>query len=133
MILWSIAVAAGGWVASYPRLFIARAVLGVTESPAYPTAVRVTSDWFQVNDRGVPTGVFNMGSNIGTAIGPPLLTALMLLAGWRWMFIIMGIVGIGASAAWMQPTFKPINPGGAERPSQRGNGADYSGFARLGP
>jgi len=100
MILWSIAVAAGGLVANYTRLFIARTVLGITESPAYPTAVRVTSDWFQVSDRGVPTGVFNMGSNIGTAIGPPLLTALMLLAGWRWMFIIMGIVGVGASVAW---------------------------------
>jgi MFS transporter, ACS family, L-galactonate transporter len=100
MILWSIAVAAGGLVANYTRLFIARAVLGVTESPAYPTAVRVTSDWFHVRDRGVPTGVFNMGSNIGIAIGPPLLTALMLLAGWRWMFIIMGIVGIGASLLW---------------------------------
>jgi sugar phosphate permease len=100
LILWSIAVAAGGLVANYTRLFIARAVLGITESPAYPTAVRVTSDWFQVRDRGVPTGVFTMGSNIGTAIGPPLLTALMLLAGWRWMFIIMGIVGIGASVMW---------------------------------
>src|ERR1700682_3505626 len=41
-----------------------------------------------------------MRSNIGIAIGPPLLTALMLLAGWRWMFIIMGIVGIGASVFW---------------------------------
>jgi MFS family permease len=100
LILWSIAVAAGGLVANYTRLFIARAILGITESPAYPTAVRVTSDWFQVRDRGVPTGIFNMGSNIGTAIGPPLLTALMLLAGWRWMFIIMGIVGIGASVGW---------------------------------
>ena len=100
LILWSVAVAAGGLVANYTRLFIARAILGITESPAYPTAVRVTSDWFQVRDRGVPTGIFNMGSNIGTAIGPPLLTALMLLAGWRWMFIIMGIVGIGASVGW---------------------------------
>lgn len=59
--------------------------------------MRVTSDWFHVRHRGAPTGVFNMGSNIGIAIGPPLLTALMLLAGWRWMFIIMGIIGIGAS------------------------------------
>ena len=100
MILWSIAVAAGGMVANYTRLFIARAVLGVTESPAYPTAVRVTSDWFHVRDRDLPTGVFNMGSNIGIAIGPPLLTALMLLAGWRWMFVIMDIIGIGASVLW---------------------------------
>jgi MFS family permease len=100
MILWSTVVAAGGLVVNYTQLFIARAVLGVTESPAYPTAVRVTSDWFHVRDRGVPTGVFNMGSNIGIAIGPPLLTALMLLAGWRWMFIIMGMVGVGASVLW---------------------------------
>ena len=100
MILWSIAVAAGGFASSYTQLFIARAVLGVTELPAYPTAVRVTSDLFQVGDRGTPTGVFNMGANIGTAIGPPLLTALMLLFGWRYMFIVMGAVGIAASMLW---------------------------------
>jgi len=100
MILWSIAVAAGGFASNYTQLFIARAVLGITESPAYPTAVRVTSDWFQVNDRGTPSGVFNMGANIGTAIGPPLLTALMLLFGWRYMFIAMGAAGIGASILW---------------------------------
>src|SRR5271166_4847703 len=34
MILWSIAVAAGGFASSYTQLFIARAILGVTESPA---------------------------------------------------------------------------------------------------
>jgi hypothetical protein len=28
------------------------------------------------------------------------LTALMLRAGWRCMFIIMGIVGVGASVVW---------------------------------
>jgi MFS family permease len=100
MILWSIAVAAGGFASTYTQLFIARAILGVTESPAYPAAVRVTSDWFKVGDRGTPSGVFNMGANVGTAIGPPLLTALMLLSGWRSMFIIMGAVGIGASLLW---------------------------------
>ncbi len=100
MILWSIAVAAGGFASNYTQLFIARAILGVTESPAYPTAVRVTSDWFKAGDRGTPSGVFNMGANIGTAIGPPLLTALMLLFGWRYMFIVMGVVGIGASLLW---------------------------------
>src|ERR1700730_17363946 len=78
LVLWSLSVAAGGFAINYRQLFGARAVLGVTESPAYPTAVRVTSNWFQIRDRGVPTGVFNMGSNIGIAVGPPLLTALML-------------------------------------------------------
>jgi len=73
LIVWSLAVAAGGLALSYRQVFAARAVLGITESPAYPTAVRVTSNWFPVSERGFPTGVFNMGANIGTALGPPCL------------------------------------------------------------
>jgi MFS family permease len=101
LVLWSAAVAAGGFAGNYRQLFGARALLGVTESPAYPTAVRVTSNWFQIRDRGTPTGVFNMGANVGTAIAPPALTALMLLFGWRSMFIFMGIVGVVAAAVWL--------------------------------
>src|SRR3984957_16197582 len=74
LILWSIAVAAGGLVANYTRLFIARAVLGITESPAYPAAVRVTSDWFQIRDRAAPTDFSPMGQNNRTANDAPLLT-----------------------------------------------------------
>jgi MFS family permease len=100
LILWSLAVAAGGVTVSYRQLFAARTALGVAESPAYPSAVRVTSDWFEARERGVPTGVFNMGANVGTAIAPVLLTGLMLLYGWRSMFIVMGVVGIAASLVW---------------------------------
>jgi hypothetical protein len=32
--------------------------ISATESPAFPGAVRVTSDWFHVRDRGKPTGVY---------------------------------------------------------------------------
>ena len=129
MILWSIAVAAGGFASTYNQLLIARAILGVTESPAYPTAVRVTSDWFKVGDRGTPSGVFNMGANIGTAIGPPLLTALMLLFGWRNMFIIMGAAGIGASLLWFwlyrdpsRANFDPADHAYLEAVRTRGTG-----------
>src|SRR5580658_683296 len=148
LILWSLAVAAGGLVATYTRLLVARAALGITESPAYPSAVRVTSNWFQVRDRGTPTGVFNMGANIGTAIAPPLLTALMLLAGWRSMFIAMGIVGIAASVVWFWLYRDPAKvvlastdvaylaankSGRAVLPSRPANGAGYSAFVLLGP
>ena len=100
LVLWSLSVAAGGFAGSFRQLFAARALLGVTESPAYPTAVRVTSNWFQTQDRGVPTGVFNMGANVGTALAPPALTALMLILGWRSMFIFMGVAGIVAAGVW---------------------------------
>jgi MFS family permease len=100
LILWSGAQAAGGFAASYTQLMWARIALGATESPAFPGAVRITSDWFHVKDRGKPTGVYNSGGSIGPAIAPPLLTFLMLGFGWRVMFITMGVVGLFGAIAW---------------------------------
>ncbi|HEX4174059.1 MAG TPA: MFS transporter, partial [Acetobacteraceae bacterium] len=91
LILWSLAQAAGGLAASYVQLLWARVALGAAECPAFPAAVRVTSDWFHVKDRGRPTGVYNSGGSIGPFIAPPLLTGLMLAFGWRMMFVTMGV------------------------------------------
>src|SRR4051812_38106577 len=102
LILWSAAQAAGGFAGTYAQLMWARIALGATESPAFPGAVRVTSDWFHVKDRGKPTGVYNSGGSIGPAIAPPLLTALMLGFGWRTMFITMGVAGLLGALVWFK-------------------------------
>jgi len=75
LIVWSLAVAAGGLASSYRQLFVARAVLGITESPAYPTAVRVTSDWFHSTK-----GAFPQASSIWAPISGPRWDRLCLLA-----------------------------------------------------
>ncbi len=100
LILWSLAQAAGGFMNSYVQLLWARAALGVFEAPAFPTAVRVTSNWFQSRDRGRPTGLYNIGGDIGRLIGTPLLTALMLVFGWKVMFVVMGAVGVLGGIGW---------------------------------
>jgi MFS family permease len=102
LVAWSVAQAAGGLAGSYAQLMWARIALGATESPAFPAAVRVTSDWFHVKDRGKPTGVYNSGGSIGPAIAPPLLTALMLGFGWRTMFIVMGVAGLVGALVWFK-------------------------------
>ena len=100
LLLWSLAQAAGGFAVSYVQLLWARVALGAAECPAFPAAVRVTSDWFHVKDRGAPTGLYNSGGSIGPFIAPPLLTGLMLAFGWRTMFITMGLVGVLGAAVW---------------------------------
>jgi MFS family permease len=102
LVAWSVAQAAGGLASSYTQLMWARIALGATESPAFPGAVRVTSDWFHIKDRGKPTGVYNSGGSIGPAIAPPLLTALMLGFGWRTMFITMGVAGLLGALVWFK-------------------------------
>jgi MFS family permease len=102
LVLWSIAQGAGGIAASYMQLLWSRIALGAAECPAFPAAVRVTSDWFHVKDRGVPTGLYNSGGSIGPAIAPPLLTGLMLAFGWRTMFVTMGVVGLLGALVWFR-------------------------------
>jgi MFS family permease len=102
LVLWSIAQASGGLAGSYVQLLWSRIALGVTECPAFPAAVRVTSDWFHVKDRGKPTGLYNSGGSIGPAIAPPLLTGLMLAFGWRTMFVTMGIIGLLGALVWFR-------------------------------
>src|ERR1700743_3511962 len=64
LILWSIAQGAGGFALSYTQLLWSRIALGVTESPAYPSGVRVTCDWFHIRDRGTPTGLYKSGGTM---------------------------------------------------------------------
>lgn len=98
--LWSVAQAVAGFVTSFWQFSIARVFLGLGEAPMFSSAVRVVRDWYNVRDRGLPTGIWNCTSSLGPAIAPPILTGLMLALGWRWMFIAMGIVGIVVALIW---------------------------------
>ena len=98
--LWSLAQAAAGFVASFWQFSIARVFLGLGEAPMFSSAVRVVRDWYNVRDRGLPTGIWNSTSSLGPAIAPPILTVLMISYGWRWMFVIMGVVGLVVAAVW---------------------------------
>ncbi|MFP3398478.1 MFS transporter, partial [Brevibacterium sp. SIMBA_078] len=60
----------------------------------------VVSEWFNIGERGKPTGMIVASSCIGPCIAPPLLTAMMVAFGWRWMFIITGALGIIVAAGW---------------------------------
>jgi MFS family permease len=100
MIVWSLFQAAGGLAGTYFQLMLARIGLGATEAPCFPSATRSVSDWFDVKDRGMPSGVYTSGAYIGPTIAPPILTGVMLAYDWRVMFIVMGIGGVAAAGLW---------------------------------
>jgi sugar phosphate permease len=114
--LWSIAQVLGGLVTSFWQFIGARGLLGVGESPQFPSCARVVADWFAPRDRGLATGIWNCASSLGTAIAAPLLTILMLHLGWRWMFITMGVIGlvVGISFYWVHRDPKHVRLSEAE-------------------
>jgi sugar phosphate permease len=100
LILWSVAQAAGGLVSSFGQFIAARICLGIGEAPQFPSAARVVGNWYPLHRRGTPTGIFNSASPLGTALAPLILTQMILLLDWRWMFILTGAIGIIAAIIW---------------------------------
>src|SRR6201996_7870241 len=99
--LWSLAQAITGLVTSFGQMYWARIALGVGEAPQFPTAAKVIGNWFHISRRGLPMAACTSAApSIGTALAPPILTALMLSFGWRTMFIVLGVVGIVAALVW---------------------------------
>jgi MFS family permease len=98
--LWSLGQMLGGLVYSFWQFTCARFILGLGEAPHFPTCARISRDWFNIRERGTATGVWNCASSLGTAIAVPLLTVLMQMFGWRWMFVLMGLAGLALAALY---------------------------------
>ena len=93
IIVWSLGAVAHATVRSVTGFGAARAVLGLGEAGNFPAAVKVIAEWFPKRDRAFATGVFNSGTTIGAIIAPIIVTAITLQWGWRWAFIVTGMLG----------------------------------------
>ncbi len=92
--VWSLGQMLGGGVNSFWQFVGARVVLGAGEAPHFPVCARVSRDWFNIHQRGTSTGIWNCASSLGSFLSLPILTFLMLMFGWRAMFVIMGVAGL---------------------------------------
>lgn len=101
MIVWSIASMAHATCRSALQFSIARAVLGIGESPAFPAAAKGTSEWFPAERRGVAMGVINSGSNVGVLMAAILVPWLMSRWGWQSVFLMTGGLGFLWAAVWI--------------------------------
>ncbi|MCB8878038.1 MFS transporter [Acidisoma silvae] len=101
LIAWSVAQAIAGFVTNLTQFILLRVILGIGEAPQFPVGARVVRDWFGLAARGLPTGIVNSVSTLGPALTPPILTMIMLSCGWRWMFLLLGLLGIAVGIAWI--------------------------------
>lgn len=99
-VLFSVAQLANGVVSGLWQFFIFRIVLGVGEAPGFMAAARATKMWFRDEEQGLPTGVWNCSSALGPALAPLLFTPLILVLGWRGMFVAIGAIGLVFSVIW---------------------------------
>lgn len=100
MFFWSLFQALSGMVQNFTQFVLVRIGMGIGEAPMNPCGVKVINDWFNIKERGRPMGIFNAASTIGVAISPPILAAMMLVMGWRGMFITIGVLGVFLAIGW---------------------------------
>jgi sugar phosphate permease len=91
---WSIMTAATGLAFSSTSFIVLRFLFGVGEAGAFPGATRAMQLWYPRSERGFVQGITHSASRAGAAIAPPLVLLIMINLGWRWAFLICGLVGL---------------------------------------
>ena len=99
--VWSIANCLHGVVNSFHQLLGSRLLLGLGEGGCFPGAAKTVNEWFHVKQRGLANGVAIGGAAIGAVVSPPLTIYLSATYGWRWSFVIPGLVGVIWVIIWL--------------------------------
>jgi ACS family glucarate transporter-like MFS transporter len=100
VVWWSALTMATGLAWNFMALLVTRFLFGIGEAGAFPTMSRSFSRWFPTREVGNAHGVLFMGTRIGGALAPPLVVAIMAMAGWRASFFIFGTFGVIWSVFW---------------------------------
>ncbi|MFI6924406.1 MFS transporter [Nonomuraea spiralis] len=131
-----VTVAAGGllgyWAPTLGLLVVARVVIGLGTSAAYPAAMSMVRRRSQRSGGSAPASVMGalaMAGQVSMVLGPPLGGLLDALGGWRWIFLVnlpMAVAGVVSALLWL-PRDEPYEQDGA------GGGGGLRDLARNRP
>src|SRR5579863_7742022 len=102
MTFWSVACASQSLAIGFGMLAVSRFLLGAGEGGGFPAATKVIAEWFPVGERSTAMGLVNAGTAIGAVVAPPAIAAILLVSGWRMVFVACGLVGLLWSVWWLR-------------------------------
>ncbi|KAK2768157.1 hypothetical protein FQN54_000009 [Arachnomyces sp. PD_36] len=119
VMLWGVVSTAQSSVKNFGSLVAARVCLGIAEAPFFPGTIMLMSSWYTRRELTVRIAWFYSGNALANMFGG-LLGAGVLgnlhnaqgIAGWRWLFIIEGVITIGVALVAM--VILPDFPGAAK-------------------
>src|SRR5215475_3067018 len=113
IMVWSLFTLMQGWVgflggsAAVGVLFALRLLVGFAEAPSFPANARIVAAWFPGNERGTASAFFNSGQYFATVLFAPLMGWIANDFGWRYVFFVMGALGIVMGAIWIKTMYGP--------------------------
>ncbi|MEX0727179.1 MAG: MFS transporter [Planctomycetaceae bacterium] len=93
VVWWSIFTALTGRAWNLTSMLVIRFLFGAGEAGALPNTARVLRKWFPEEQRGQAQGIFATSMGLGGALSPIVTAQLIGALGWRWTFVVLGVVG----------------------------------------
>ena len=99
-VIWGLATMGHALTGTWQGLAFMRGVMGFSEASAIPAGIKTATTWFPAKERGIASGVFNMGTSFGAMLAPPLIAWCILFQGWQFAFVVSGSLALLAALAW---------------------------------
>jgi MFS transporter, Spinster family, sphingosine-1-phosphate transporter len=100
LLFWSAATWLSGHANTFAQLFLARALMGVSEACYIPAALALIADYHRGPTRSLATGLHMSGIYAGAALGG-MGGFLAEHWGWRYGFTLFGAFGVGYALVLM--------------------------------
>jgi len=97
---WSVINMAHGLAFGWLGLATLRGLMGFAEGSANPAVMKTISAWFPARERGLASGVYNVGASFGSLLAPPLVAWAIYAFHWQAAFVVTGGIGIIWAVLW---------------------------------
>jgi len=101
VVWWSVVSMLTGVANSVFSFGAFRFLLGIGEGCNWPGASKTVAEWFPARERGVAVAIFDSGSSVGGAIAALAVPWIAILLGWRYAFVLSGLLGFLWLAVWL--------------------------------
>ena len=120
LLAWTVMTAASGMVTNFATLLIARVGVGIGEAGCIPATHSMLGDYYPRAARaralGIHSGVFFLGS-LGGLVGGGILVQTI---GWRYGFMLLGVLGLVVSLIFHLTVREPARVDALTQPSLTG-------------
>lgn len=94
VVISSLSMLVGGWVASFGALMLVRVFLGWAHGIHHPNLNLLVKNWVPPHERGTANAVIGLGGCLALILALPLYSWINSHLGWEYSFIIPGLLGL---------------------------------------
>ncbi len=117
VVFWSVINILTGFASSVFAFASFRFLLGIGEGFNWPGASKTVAEWFPSQERSFAVAIFDSGSSVGGALAALTIPLIALALGWRWAFVLSGMLGFVWLALWLR-VYHPVDRHPAVTPEE---------------